>query len=104
MSFNKLPQKIKIGFKEYEIVRKEEVFEDQECYGKIDYNKEKIYISTRFNQNQRNATFLHEMIHGIFEKLDMNDLRENEQVVNQIAVELYLIIKENPDIFKMTNI
>ena len=99
------PKKLKIGYKEYEIVRKEEVIDlPNECYGKIDYLSEKIEISTKFSQNQRNATFLHEMFHAIFEKLDMEELRDDEQVVNQLATELYLIIKQNPEIFKMADI
>ncbi|MBQ8299557.1 MAG: hypothetical protein IJX99_06895 [Clostridia bacterium] len=98
-------KKLKIGYKEYEIVRKDEVIDlPNECYGKIDYDNEIIEISTKYSQNQRNATFLHEMFHGIFAKLDRDDLRNDEVVVNQLATELYMIIKENPHIFSMKDI
>lgn len=97
--------KLKIGYKEYEIVKKEEIIElPNECYGKIDFNKEKIELSTKYNQNQQNQTFLHELIHGIFDKLDMNDLRDNEIVVNQLSKELYEVILDNPHIFTMKDI
>lgn len=97
--------KVKIGYKEYEIVKKEEIIElPNECYGKIDFDKEKIELSTKYNQNQQNQTFLHELIHGIFDKLDMHDLRDNETVVNQLSKELYEVILDNPHIFIMKDI
>lgn len=97
--------KVKIGYKEYEIVKKEEIIElPNECYGKIDFDKEKIELSTKYNQNQQNQTFIHELIHGIFDKLDMHDLRDNEIVVNQLSKKLYEVILDNPHIFTMKDI
>ena len=97
--------KVKIGYKEYEIVKKEEIIElPNECYGRIDFDKEKIELSTKYNQNQQNQTFLHELIHGIFDKLDMHDLRDNETVVNQLSKELYEVVLDNPHIFTMKDI
>ncbi len=97
--------KVKIGYKEYEIVKKEEVIDlPNECYGRIDYDKETIEIATKYSQKQQNQTFLHELIHGIFEKLDMDDLRKNEVVINQVATTLYEVILDNPHIFTMKDI
>lgn len=96
---------IKIGFKEYEIVKKPEVISEHcEAYGQILMNDEIIEISSNYNQNQQNATLIHEMIHAIFDKLDMHELNSNEVVVNQVATELYLTIKNNPHIFKMSDV
>ena len=97
--------KVKIGYKEYEIVKKTEVIDlPNECYGKIDYDKETIEISDKYSQKQQNATFLHELMHGIFEKLDLDDLRTNERIVNQVASTLYEVILDNPHIFTMKDI
>ena len=97
--------KVKIGYKEYEIVKKEEIIElPNELYGRIDFDKEKIELSTKYNRNQQNQTFLHELIHGIFDKLDMYELRDNETVVNQLSKELYEVILDNPHIFTMKDI
>ena len=97
--------KVKIGYKEYEIIKKPEVIDlPNECYGKIDYDKETIEISDKYSQKQQNATFLHELIHGIFEKLDLDDLRRNEQIVNQVSITLYEVILDNPHIFTMKDI
>lgn len=99
------PRKLKVGFKEYDIIRKETVVETpDECYGKINYQTQQIEIATKYSKNQRNVTFLHEMIHAIFDKLDMHELRTDEVVVNQLATELYMVFIENPEIFKMTDI
>ena len=97
--------KVKLGYKEYEIVKKPEVIDlPNECYGKIDYDKETIEISNKYSQKQQNATFLHELVHGIFEKLDLDDLRRNEQIVNQVSSTLYEVILDNPHIFTMKDI
>jgi hypothetical protein len=98
-------KKVKIGYKEYEIIKKQQVIElPNDCYGKIDYDKEIIEISNRFNQKQQNQTFLYELVHGIFEKLDLHDLRQDERIVNQLATALYEVILDNPHIFTMKDI
>lgn len=101
-----MKKKIKIGFKEYEIVKQPEVVDGMhgECFGLISLDEEVIKISTKYNQNQQNATFLHEIVHAIFEKLDMHEAKNDEMLVNQLATELYVMIKENPHIFTMKNI
>ena len=97
--------KVKIGYKEYEIVKKPEIIDlPNECYGKIDYDKETIEISDKYSQKQQNATFLHELMHGIFEKLNLDELRRNEQIVNQVSSTLYEVFLDNPHIFTMKNI
>ena len=97
--------KVKIGYKEYEIVKKPEIIDlPNECYGKIDYDKETIEISDKYSQKQQNATFLHELMHGIFEKLNLDELRRNEQIVNQVSSTLYEVFLDNPHIFTMKDI
>lgn len=97
--------KVKIGYKEYEIVKEPEIISlPSELYGEINYEKEQIRISSKYSQKQQNQTFLHELIHGMFDKLDMHDLRDNETVVNQLSKELYEVILDNPHIFTMKDI
>lgn len=73
-------------------------------YGEIDYDNEKIRISSKYSQKQQNQTFLHELIHGIFDKLDFIDLRRDERLVNQLSITLYEVILDNPHIFTMKDI
>ena len=97
--------KYKIGYKEYEIVKEPEIISlPSELYGEINYEKEQIRISSKYSQKQQNQTFLHELIHGIFEKLDVTNLKEDEVVVNQLATTLYEVILDNPHIFTMKDI
>ena len=97
--------KVKIGFKEYEIIKKEEVIElPNECYGQIDYDKEVINISTKFSQKQQNQTFIHELLHGIAEKQDLIDLKNNEHAIQLMSVGLYEVIIDNPELFTMKDI
>ena len=97
---------IKIGYKEYEIEKTDEIFEREfgECYGLIKTSEEKIQISKKYNQNIQNAALIHEVVHAILDRLDLEELNSDEQKVNQIATELYLTIKNNPHIFTMKNI
>ena len=98
-------KKLKIAYKEYEIIKKPEVIDlPRECYGTVNYLTQTIEISTKAKQDEQNVTFLHEMFHAIFNKLDMEDLCEDEVVVNQLATELYMVIKDNPHIFTMKDI
>ena len=98
-------KKVKIGYKEYEIIKKNEVIElPSECYGKINYDRETIEISTKFSQKQQKQTLIHQIKKGIIEKLDIYELEKDEKVVNQLSKELYMLIIDNPHIFTMKDI
>ena len=47
-------KKVKIGYKEYEIVKKPEIIDlPNECYGKIDYDKENRTLVIEDNEENR---------------------------------------------------
>lgn len=97
--------KVKIGYKEYEIVKEPEIINlPEELMGQINFQEEKIRISTKYSQNQQNQSFLHELVHGILEKLSLRELNDNETIVDQIATTLYEVILDNPHIFTMKDI
>lgn len=97
--------KVKIGYKEYEIVKEPEIIElPDRLMGQILFKEEKIRVSTEYSQTQQNQSFLHELVHGIFEKLDLRELNDNEKIVNQLATALYEVILDNPHIFTMKDI
>jgi hypothetical protein len=95
-----IPEKIKIGYKEYTIkfVDYPILVNGKECYGSIDYNECVIKINNTFNQIQQEATFWHEVIHGID---DMHLAGKLEEIDTELfAKGLYMVFKDNPDIFK----
>lgn len=91
-----LPEKVKIGWKEYAVVLVEAKFElidsDSECYGEIDYDKQIIRINEKYNENQKKATLIHEILHGLS---DMYSLDLSEDVVTKLANCLYTLELDN---------
>ena len=88
--------KIKIGWKEYDVVKIEPdiklSYSEETCYGEIDYNKEIIRLNNNFNINQQKCTLIHEVLHGIE---DVFDIELGEEKVTRLANALYTVLKDN---------
>lgn len=96
--------KVKIGYKEYEIVKQPEIVEIKgDYYGKTELDDEKIIIASKFSQKIQNQTFLHELIHCISEKYNLA-VNNDEHTIELLATGLYEAILDNPHIFSMKDI
>lgn len=97
--------KVKIGYKEYEIVKETELFNDkrQELLGEADHNIETIRIASKFKQNIQNQAFIHELLHTIAEKNRL-EVNNNEDEIDALATGIYEAILDNPHIFTMKDI
>ena len=97
--------KVKIGVREYDIVKQNELVEvGGELYGKICYKASEITIATKFDQLRQNATFLHELIHGVCEMQNLTSINEDEHYVDLLATGLHRAIVDNPHIFQMKDV
>ncbi len=90
--------KIKIGYKHYEVIEKEEdqafaLVNEQRVFGTIDYHAEKIYINKAY-PNQMGETLIHEILHGVD---DMYHLDMGEELIRGLASALYTILMDNQD-------
>lgn len=84
---------IKIGWKNYEIINKKEIYVDnKECYGCIKYDEEEIHLRNTNSKKQNNATLIHELIHGID---DMYSIGLEEEDVVKLANGIYTLITDN---------
>lgn len=91
-----LVEKVKIGWKEYEI----KLLEPQqtlktgsgECYGEIFYDEKVIHINKAYDAEQQEATLIHEVLHGIE---DMYSLELGEETVTRLAQAIYTFLKDN---------
>lgn len=96
--------KVKIGWKYYEIINKEmdsDLIKDgQECFGRIDFDKQVIYLNSAYSKEQREATLIHEILHGI-DNLYQIDLSEKQ--VALLADGLYTVIKDNGGLINGSN-
>jgi hypothetical protein len=98
----KIPDKVKIGGFEYAVrrnVNRLQTGNKGDIGGEIDYNAFTIELSSAVYGTQREPKeFLHELIHGILEYFGYKEHDEN--LVDNIAVGLFAVIKDNPKIFK----
>ena len=96
-----IPGKIKIGWKDYTIektdVSEKLLLNGDICYGEIEYDDQIIRLNNSFSDEQKEATLIHEMIHGIS---NMYTLDMSEDLVTKLANALYITIKDNLSIFK----
>lgn len=96
--------KVKIGYKEYEIVKEPEIIEVAgEYFGKTEPNEEKIFIASKYMQKQQNQTFLHELLHCVADKYNL-EVNRDEHTIELLSVGLYEAILDNPHIFTMKDI
>ena len=96
--------RVKIGYKEYEIIKQPEIVEVKgDYYGKTETDEEKITIASKFSQKVQNQTFLHELLHCIASKYDLS-VNQDEHTIELLATGLYEAIIDNPHIFTMKDI
>ena len=58
--------KIKIGYKTYDIVYDNEYLDEKELTGEIDYYNKNIIVRNDRDDVEFLNTFIHEVLHGIF--------------------------------------
>ena len=88
----KIPTKIKIGEVEYKVSEKKFYFNDN-ISGNINYNLAQINIRKTLSSKEKEATFFHEIAHGILKELEFNHpkispFRSNEDFVQEMGLTL----------------
>ena len=88
-------EKIKIGYKTYDIVYDNEYLDEKELTGEIDYYNKKIIVRNDRDEVEFLNTFIHEVLHGIFYQSGDRNLKEDENLINCIANGLTQVIVDN---------
>ena len=90
---------IKIGYKIYEIIYKDEVYDDNsnKCYGLTDNNKQEIIIDKTFPLNIQNQALVHEILHAIADKY-LLEVNKNEKEIDLLATGIYEMLLEPENI------
>ena len=96
-------EKIKIGYKTYDIVYDNEYLDEKELTGEIDYYNKKIIVRNDRDKVEFLNTFIHEVLHGIFYQSGDRNLKEDENLINCIANGLTQVIVDN-DIKDILNV
>lgn len=98
-----IPKQVRIGSIDYDVVDPGEaiLFNGQQCYGMIDFVDSQIYLDTTIQGKQKlELTFLHEVVHGMLQSRSLDEAAANETLVDEIAIALHQLIRDNPKIFE----
>lgn len=95
----KITDKVKIGGTIYQVDRNTRPCKnDINVDGEIIYDMGTIKLRQGLEENSDyvNYVFLHEILHGIFNHMCVE---QNEELIEKISKGLHMVIKDNPDIF-----
>jgi hypothetical protein len=90
-----LPTKVRIGGKDYEIIKTNLAFTDS-LQGQISYGELKIRLEESLPEQNGEEVLLHEIIHGVFNHMR---IEQDEELVEKLGNGLYQVISDNPHIF-----
>lgn len=90
--------KVKIMATEYKVIEVEQIDKNKRVLGEIDYLEQSIKIERDLPVELKKEVLLHEVLHGILEKLGFDDINNDEQKVQSIASTLYLVLKDNTNL------
>ena len=88
-------KKMKILATKYDVEEVEQIDKYTRLLGQIQYTEQKIKIDKNISEDMKQEVLIHEILHGILEKLGYTQLNDDEQKVQSIASTMYLVLKEN---------
>jgi len=91
-----LPKKVKISGIDYhvEIAEQRNTHEGNVLQGEIVYGDATIYINEQQNEQMKEATLLHEIVHGILYHMG-SELNDNEKFVEGFSSGLHQVFRDN---------
>lgn len=91
-----LPKKVKIGSIDYTIEEVKVVDRDKLVWGQIDYRNSTIKIDKLLDDEQKDITFWHEVLHAMFSQISA---KQNEKLIDRLAHLLHGFTKDNKEVF-----
>jgi len=102
--------KVKVGPHTYEVIYSSDITYHGNYIGRCDITQLSIFLKPDMPKSVQEETFVHEVLHavidmaGLSRRLDKEDkevrsIPSSEEIVNEVAPLLYLVIKDNPKIF-----
>ena len=91
----KIPEKVRIGGREYAVKETENLNDGVNmAYGHIDYEQGVIRITKGLGHDKKCITLWHEMLHGISEHFGLK-IEDEEEVVTVFAKGVYQLLADN---------
>jgi len=99
----KIPDKIKILHKVYDIVERTSLTEQyqKDNYGQHDGINLRIEYMAHTLGSETVDTILHELFHAIYKLFGLDTKSSEEEVVTRMATGLTTLMKDNPEFFKV---
>lgn len=91
----RIPKKVKVGGITYKIKYVDSDVNDLFA-GDCDYNCSLLRISKSSKKQEKELTFLHELLHTMFYHCNLN---QDEHEIEVLSHALHMVIKDNPNIF-----
>ena len=63
--------------------------------GEINFMEQVIRIDSSMSDERKHVVLLHEIIHGICEQLNLDDIGDNEHLVQSLALSLHQVLHDN---------
>ena len=93
-----IPEQIKIGGKIYKVEKTDALVLGCEYDAECIYSDLVIRVRPTMAKGKMECDFIHEMFHAIHDFLGY--FNHDEKKIDELANALYMIIQDNPDIFK----
>jgi len=93
----KIPSHIKVGGAMYNVIFVDEISEaNPEVDGNVNFSKQTIKLKNGGCEEYLEQTFLHELLHILFDFCYINiDKEQEENVVERLSKALYQVLKDN---------
>ena len=96
-----IPEKVKVGGLTYTVIFTAEPKEsDGDVDGIVVYEKQEIRLKTGLAKEYTEKVFLHEVMHAIIKHFQISFKGQDEFVTETMAHGIYMIYKDNPNMFK----
>lgn len=93
----KIPKKVKVGGITYKVKNVGIISCGTNCCGSCDLDNSVIELLKKHKKQAKEQTFLHELLHAMFYHCN---LEQDEHLIEVLAQALYMVIKDNPEVFK----
>ena len=90
----KIPNKIKIGSREYRVLLEPRLVREQGNRGETRWDREEIALDSNLNLTQRSVSFIHECVH-IIDEHACGRANLSEELTSGLAEGLFQLLKDN---------
>ena len=95
----KIPKQIKIGGFMFNVKESKQIAIEGNGYGSTHHTTQTIYIDPDSTPQKKEQTFLHEMMHGIWNQVGLNKReythKQEEEIIDALSHGLYQVLKDN---------